>query len=55
MQSSPLKAYVGALIPSSLSLMWDWGGANSFDVDIGSTEKNVFPLRLQFRLGKTPT
>ena len=44
-------------IPSlfGFNLMWDWGGANGFDVDTGSTQNmHLIPLLLSVQTGEKP-
>ena len=43
---------VSSVLTAGFTLMWDWGGATSFDVDTGSTQIFRFQY-LQFRLGRT--
>ena len=44
-QCSPQHKMYGILLlypcTGGLSLMWDWSGANGFDVDAGSTQNTV--------------
>ena len=42
------------LFNAGFTLMWDWSGANGFDVDTGSTQNmHSQHENFQFRLGRT--